>query len=443
MIDSDPVVITGSGVLTGDYDNPARLAEHIISCAGQVLSPVMSGSVMPGPVIPDPVIPDPVITPFVSKELISSYHLDKITFKGFADYIKIGFIAAFNALESSGFNISDSAFCNDLCHPEMRGLFVSTGTNGKNVEGLFPGFEYSGDLEKFGEKGISYVHPKWILTALSNNLIFFLSSEFGFKGDNNNCANCLSGGAAMIEEAFFSVKEDLSSIALAGGSDSPVNWQSHDDLTKSGLVSSKGFLTQAGASLILQKQSRAAKHNIPVLGIIKSVAGSFCSGKDLVFPDPEGSEICYVLKKLFKESNAACDSLTSSHKSLDLGSSRCLIILNALDSLKWQESEINGILRFMSEIKSDNASDLIRITGLKPFLGNSFSASFITETVIALEMLKTSRAPILDASFSGHPYLYKLKDYLLRPYENPDFNKIVILSQGLGGNAGGVLIERP
>lgn len=338
----------------------------------------------------------------IPQSSIKAYDLDRIMFRGFADYLKFGFISAKNALKSSGILEKNPI-------PEhRRGLFVSTGINGQNVEGLFPGFEVSIkddclDLSLYASQGISQVHPKWILSALSNNLIYFLSSELSFKGDNNNVTNSALGGASMLDAAIDSIHQGTSDISMVSSADSPVNWQTVDDLEKSGFFGTSPNdqvkPSEAGATLILESPESVLKREGRVRAWIKNTC-SYTSGYDLIDPDPQGSETYQVLTALFR------DGLKS----------KTLIITSEPGLKKWDESQKSGVNRFIHEIvgNSSETRALISKMNLKKILGNSFSAAFIMDVISAIIILEKSE----------------------------DYNQIAVICQGLGSMAGGVLLEK-
>ncbi|HBC76790.1 MAG TPA: hypothetical protein DC017_18465 [Candidatus Wallbacteria bacterium] len=385
----------------------------------------------------------------IAAEYISKYKLDPIKFKGFQSYIHCGVIAARNALCDAGlFDASGrGSWIYGGYEETMRGAFVSSGVNGNNAEALFEAFSVSGDsgggldIAKFAATGAGFIHPKWILTALSNNLIFFITSEFGLKGDNNNTAFSAAGGAYMLAAAERAIREGACDMAVVCGADSIVNWQAVDELVKLGILNDKheggaavsmpaytagalGALPSEGAAaLVLERKKTAAGRGARIYAEISGCA-QYCEGTGGA---PSGGAEGFV--KVFE----------ALHRSAKLTENdNILLNLNAASISGWDNAELKG-LEILSEKYPETFGKNIKLTGLKPYFGHTFSASFVMETAVAAAALESGLA-------YGLPHETGAPAGLNRLFEN-DFgggksDKSMVITACIGGNYAGVALEK-
>lgn len=385
----------------------------------------------------------------IAAEHISKYKLDPIKFKGFQNYIHCGVIAARNALCDAGlFDASGrGSWIYGGYEETMRGAFVSSGVNGNNAEALFEAFSVSGDagggldIAKFASTGAGFIHPKWILTALSNNLIFFITSEFGLKGDNNNTAFSAAGGAYMLAAAERAIREGACDMAVVCGADSIVNWQAVDELVKLGILNDKyacgeavsmpaytagarGALPSEGAAaLVLERKKTAAGRGARIYAEISGCA-QYCEGTGGA---PSGGGEGFL--KVFE---ALRGSAKLSEKD------NVLLNLNAASIIGWDNAELKGV-KILSEKYPETFGKNLKLTGLKPYFGHGFSASFVMETAVAAAALESGLA-------YGLPHETGAPAGLNRLFEN-DFgggkpHKSLVITACIGGNYAGVALEK-
>ena len=428
---SDSVVITGVGLMTPLGDSLSGVTSSLrsgTSCAAPL--PHHNYSTMPA-----------TCGGFIGEEPLVPYELCPIKYRIFKPYLTFGVAATYNALVDSG--LYDGKSFDSTYGERDRGLFVCQGVNGDNAEGLFDAFAESSDVDgslnlgHFATEGINAVHPRWILSAISNNLIFFLSSEFGLHGDNSNMTYSAVGGSYMLEAAFSSLKSGKSAMAVVSASDSIINWQALDDIAKLGLLSdgdkgrkaqrmlpyssdSVGALPSEGAaSIVLELEESARARNARIYGRIVETR-QHCAVEHLLLPAIDGSDTSEVLGHLL---------------SCVKNGGRTLVNLNGMSAPAFDTAELEGLKKVVHSGKDKN----LLCSSSKHLFCHTFSASFI------IDLAATILAMAGEFSFPlpGPPQVSGLSDSLFctEPSEYPH-KYGVVLGQGLGGNTGGVLVER-
>ncbi len=390
----------------------------------------------------------------ISGEILAGYKLDPVKFKGFQNYVSYGVIAAGKALcdaKLTDANTGASLYGGYAEH--RRGAFVSSGVNGNNAEALFEAFSVSGapggglDLNKFARDGALYIHPKWILTALSNNLIFFITSEFGLKGDNNNLTFSASGGAYMLDAAVRSLREGYCDMALVCGADSILNWQAVDELCKLGILNDKYI---SGAADSMPAYSSRARGALPSEGgaalVIERKKSAIARGAKIYAEIKACGQYCVCGGADYESGSAALDSNAEGFAHLfekiyfDAGFNRqdaVLVNLNASAIGALDECELNG-LRLIVQKHGAGYFENIKLSGLKPYTGHCFSASFVLETAIAAAALKKNLVYNLAHESDSND----MKELFNKDFKCGEYNKAMIFGGCVDANFAGVALER-
>jgi len=141
--------------------------------------------------------------------------------------VQLGLAAARLAVEDAKLDVAK-------VDSEMFGVYVGAGqafAESRELEGAFDQARREDgtfDIVAFGDKGLAFIHPLWLLRGLSNNVLGFVSLEYDAQGINNNYCNSGISSAQAILSGARSVAEGLADIVLVGGYD--------DILTPEGLL---------------------------------------------------------------------------------------------------------------------------------------------------------------------------------------------------------------
>lgn len=133
--------------------------------------------------------------------------------------------------------------------PQRRGMYVGAspqvGRHDDLNDAINVAFESgSFSLQDFGEKGISQIHPLWLVRGLSNNVLGFSSAYHDAQGHNMSYAMGEDGGWNAILEGAYALMEGRVDIVVVGGS---------DDLTPA--TSVLGQAGSAGAAFCVLERS--------------------------------------------------------------------------------------------------------------------------------------------------------------------------------------------
>lgn len=367
----------------------------------------------------------------INLEQLIPYDLDPIKLKGFKHYVHFGLAATRNALTMAGLLPGQRTVADN-----RLGAFVCSGINGENVEGLFEGLSLSADEHgefdprRYASQGIDTVHPKWILTAISNNLIFFLTQEFKLCGDNNNSTYSTLGGVQMLDAACRSLRSGACDAAIVTGSDSLLNWQVADDLSKAGLLatdptvssmnchgqSPRGALPSEGsACLVLERKDLAVSRGAQCLAeIIDIQEATDC--KDPADPMAPGEAMAATVNGLFSR-------LPGQARNLNL-------CLDGSAVPEWDPVDREAIRSATEDLRKEGRS--VNILAVRPWFGHTFSAAFLLDCAVNVAALSHDLAVGMP-----HPATED-RDLFQPPVPAPD--SALVLTRCLHGQTGGILM---
>ena len=148
------------------------------------------------------------------------------------------------ALASAQFACEDSKLELSTIDPSRIGLYVGSGESQTEYDSFFsslePALDGNGrlDFRKWGSLGLPRIYPSFVLLDLFNDGFCYLSIENGITGINNNFTAGPSSGHA-IGEAFKAVQRGEVDIAIAGGHDSLLSFESFFLYSATGVLAPK------------------------------------------------------------------------------------------------------------------------------------------------------------------------------------------------------------
>jgi len=467
MNDHPTIVITGLGLNT-PYGSGAEPVLAGIAAGRPAYGPLAAIDCHTWPVRCGGWLEDP------SPEALGMFN-NKL--RNMGKYVRLGVWTARQALESAG--IVPGSF-----DPERFGAFICTGTHGHNAEGLFPAFAAARDdqdrldLKAMGQDGLDRVHPWWLLSTISNNLIFFLTQLFQLKGPNTNCCNSAIAGAHALDRACEALRQGEVDQALVGGADAPLNWQLLSDLSVLGFVAEGGaetgvpmrpfsagsrgpVLSDGAAFLVLETADHAARRGASPLAVVEAVslAGE---NRDAVLPPADGADIAAVLR-------GGLEGLrrrrTRSGASGRTGGGTGQILVSGVGLPAWDDAELAGIRSALEACRSDTegpGGGTVALGSVKPWIGHAFSASFVAEAVVAVAAMKAGAglpvggpaeklygvpgsSGLGDSGMEGRVASggadERVRGGWVRPGPALPHDWSILLGRCFGGNAAGVLLH--
>jgi 3-oxoacyl-[acyl-carrier-protein] synthase II len=286
------VVITGIGLVTPFGTDRATIWQAVTAGRSAVTLLHDIDGIIPGPVLGAPV-----------RAFEAEAFIDTKSLRLMVPSVAFGVAAA----KMAG---ADSGLAFDRLDRTRLGVFVGSRGHGTDRRDLSAAVRAASDgaeldLTSFARDGLALVHPMWLLKGLANNVLYFVSLEFGAQGMNNNLS--LGGVAATtaIGEASRAIERGHLNVALAGGYDTGLNADRVEMFALSGLMTSStdavnicgpfdrardGFIASEGAGfLVLEAHEAAIERGARIYG---EVLGYGCctapAQTDTLGPSAEG-----------------------------------------------------------------------------------------------------------------------------------------------------------
>ncbi len=177
---------------------------------------------------------------------------------------------------------------------EEIGYFAGMGMIDYNTEDLLPAvlksLDSNGeiDLDEFFSKAYREIHPLWPLSMLNNISFCQVAIDLGIKGENTVFSPHADSGAHAVIEAYNSIAENKSRVALAGGVSEKVSPLSIARALMSGLLNTgetscmpfgknrNGSLLGEGSGIVTTElESSAVKRGLPALAAVTGYGSSF------------------------------------------------------------------------------------------------------------------------------------------------------------------------
>lgn len=287
----------------------------------------------------------------------------------------LGLIAAKEAYENAGFKDDDY-------DPYRFGIYVTSGIGGLNT--------FYEEIGVAIEKGPSRVSPFFVPKAIINMTGGAISIKYGLKGPSIPVVSACSASTNSIGEAFRAIKHGYIDLAIAGGSEAPINeigvagFQSiralntTEDLSKASTpfdLNRSGFVMAEGAGmLILEEYEHAINRGAHIYGEIVGY-GTTSDAFHMTAPDSEASAITRAIELALNEANlkaSQIDYLNAHGTSTNLN----------------DKTETLGIKNAFKDYAKD-----LSISSTKSMMGHALGATGAIESIVCLKAINNSIIP--------------------------------------------------
>ena len=244
------------------------------------------------------------------KDFDPSLHLDRKQIKRMDRFARIGVIAAGQALEDSGLDLSGE----DLTR---IGVYAGSGIGGlKTIEDQH---------RNMLEKGPSRVSPLLVPMMIINLLPGHISMIHGFRGPNLSVVTACATATHCIGESLLALRAGMADVIVAGGAEASIT-----NLGLAGFCSMKalttrndeperasrpfdrdrdGFVIAEGAGmLILEELEHARKRGARIYGELVGY-GATCDAHHLTAPAPDGAGAALCMKMALKTAGVNPDQV--------------------------------------------------------------------------------------------------------------------------------------
>jgi 3-oxoacyl-[acyl-carrier-protein] synthase II len=285
------------------------------------------------------------------------------------------------------------------------------------------------DAERINRATLHSVDPFFLLEALTNNLVAFVSRRYQLQGPNVTLASHSPCGAQALELAVRSLLQDQADVAIVVGTCVWSPLVSLFELDALGLLSQcsdgaksfrpfdrrrDGFIAGDGAAaLVLEPVDRARARGARIRGYVRAAAG---------FTGAASTTLGVSAETARRTLAAALDA--SGLRARDLA----FIVPYGSGSLKGDLVELSAIAELLD---GDHAAT--PISGMKPYTGHMGGASDLAEIAFALTALGHELAPATpnfrstDSGFEGID--------VVDEHRRVSGRHVLTLTHGLGGQS--------
>lgn len=230
-------------------------------------------------------------------------YIDKREARRMDKYCQFAMVAADEAVKDAELNMEE-------VDSERFGVMVGSGIGGiATIEEQH---------KKLMEKGPKRISPFFIPMIISNMAAGNIAIKFGAKGICTTVVTACATGTHSVGEAFHNIRNGMSDVIIAGGSESsitPLSVAGFDALTAlSTSTDSKrasipfdkerdGFVMGEGAGiLVLESLEHALKRNAKIYAEIVGY-GATCDAYHITSPAPEGEGAARAIKLAIKDAD--------------------------------------------------------------------------------------------------------------------------------------------
>ncbi len=235
------------------------------------------------------------------KDFTPEKYLDKKVARRTGRFAQLGFAAAAQAIEDSGFIINDSTRDN-------IGVMIATSGDAFNM---------GPEWDKLTEQGANRVDP-FIITRMGQHMAAArIGREFGIRGPNTTINTACASGTDVFGHAYNIIKNGQADAMLVGGAEAMISRLSLASMGRLGALSKNyqnptkasrpfdmnrdGFILGEGAGVVLlESESSARKRDVEVYAELLGMGWSFDAVDDTA-PDADGQAL--AISRALKHSN--------------------------------------------------------------------------------------------------------------------------------------------
>ncbi len=297
-------------------------------------------------------------------------------------------------LKASRDAFNHSGLNNGSVASEEIGYFAGMGMVDYNIEDLLPSTLKSLDskkeldLDRFFSHAYQEIHPLWPLSMLNNISFCQVAIDMDIKGENTVFSPHADSGAHAIIEAYNSVAEEKSLIALAGGVSEKVSPLSVTRALLSGILNKegttcmpfgknrKGSILGEGCGIIaLELQSSAEKRNVPCHAALTGYGSAF---------EAENESPCPTPKAISRSMEDAIKYAGLKPSEIDL------IIAHGDGTFQGDKNETDAINRTFTD-----CIDQINVYSSKAALGHLLAGAPATDIILGIHIMKNGIIPAI------------------------------------------------
>jgi 3-oxoacyl-[acyl-carrier-protein] synthase II len=241
------------------------------------------------------------------KEFKPEYYLEKKVARRTGRFAQLGFAAAAQAIEDSGYVINESTRDN-------IGVIIATSGDAFNM-----GTEW----DKLTQHGANRVDP-FIITRMSQHMAAArIGREFGIRGPNTTINTACASGTDVFGHALNIIQNGQADAMVVGGAEAMISRLSLASMGRLGALSKNyenpttasrpfdmsrdGFILGEGSGVvILESESSAKKRNAKVYAELLGMGWSFDATDDTA-PDPDGQSL--AITRALKHSNISAEQV--------------------------------------------------------------------------------------------------------------------------------------
>lgn len=342
------------------------------------------------------------------------------------------------AVAAARMAFEDSGLASGEIPSDRLGIYIGSGVTGLEAQDFFSAFNLAVrdgclDLGLYGREAIHLVNPTFLLSALSNNGLCFISIFLQARGPNNNIVKSGTASAQAIGEGVKVIQRGDADALIVGGYDSLVTVSAFLQYSSVNLLTTRqvcrpfdrrrdGFAPGEGAGImILECLDHARARRAKVYGEIVGY-GCACDGYHLLDLPPAGEGMQIAIRA------ALCDA--------DLSPADIDYILahgNATRQGDWSEtSALKAVL--------GKHAYRVPITSLKPMLGHLGAAACAVELQAGILSMQESIAlPTLNYE---QPDPACDLDYVGEGVRRHAARVILCLSRGVGGQNAALIVRK-